>query len=133
MSVRVFTSTAALSGFSKAKRQWDERIAEQRAEAGLPPLPAWTLHDLRRTMVTVMNEQLGVAPHVVEAVVNHTSGAAKRGVAGVYNRALYAAEKRQAQDLWAEHVRSLIEGTEPKVVPLRSREPAAQTAAPNPS
>ena len=52
-------------------------------------MPAWTLHDLRRTMVTMMNEQLGVTPHVVEAIVNHTSGLAKAGVAGVYNRALY--------------------------------------------
>jgi len=31
--------------------------------------------------VTIMNERLGVAPHVVEAVVNHTSGAGKRRVA----------------------------------------------------
>src|SRR3954469_15930559 len=62
------TSTTALLGFSKAKRQLDERIAELRADAGLSPLPSWTLHDLRRTMVTVMNERLGIAPHVVEAV-----------------------------------------------------------------
>src|SRR3954451_18088603 len=107
MSVRAFRSTTALSGFSKAKRQWDERIAERRAEARLPPLPAWTLHDLRRTMVTIMNERLGVAPHVVEAVVNHTSGAAKRGVAGVYNRALYLRERQKALKLWAKHVFAL--------------------------
>ncbi len=55
-------------------------------------------------MVTGMNEQLGVAPHVVEEVVNHTSGAAKRGVAGVYNRALYLCERRKALKRWAEHV-----------------------------
>ena len=61
---------------------------------------------------------------MIEAVLNHVSGH-KAGVAGIYNRALYAAEKRQALDLWSEHVRSLIEGTEPKVVPLRSRESAA--------
>ena len=39
-----------------------------------------------------MNE-LGIAPHVVEAVVNHVSGRAKAGVAGVYNRAVYAARE----------------------------------------
>jgi len=39
--------------------------------------------------------------------------------------ALHAAEERQALDLWSELVRSLIEGTEAKVVPLRSRDPAA--------
>ena len=59
---------------------------------------------LRRTMVTVMNEKLGIAPHVVEAVVNHLSGAAKAGVAGVYNRALYLSERRRALQAWAQHV-----------------------------
>ncbi|WP_336492391.1 tyrosine-type recombinase/integrase [Methylobacterium nigriterrae] len=99
----VFTtrSTTALSGFSKAKARLDERVNALRAEAGRPPLPSWTLHDLRRTMVTLMNEQLGIAPHVVEAVVNHVSGSAKRGVAGVYNRALYLRERRDALCAWS--------------------------------
>jgi hypothetical protein len=55
-------------------------------------------------MVTVMNEQLGVAPHVVEAVVNHVSGPSKRGVAGVYNRAVYLAERQRALCAWASLV-----------------------------
>jgi hypothetical protein len=42
---------------------------------------------------------LGVLPHVVEAVLNHVSGH-KAGVAGVYNRSTYAAEKRGALTLW---------------------------------
>ena len=66
------------------------------------PAP-WTWHDLRRTMVTHMNE-MGAAPHVVEAVVNHITGAAKAGVAGVYNRALYLPERRRALEAWAEYV-----------------------------
>jgi hypothetical protein len=37
--------------------------------------------------------ELGVQPHGIEAVLNHVSGY-KAGVAGIYNRALYAAEKR---------------------------------------
>jgi integrase len=81
------------------------------------------LHDIRRTVATRLAE-LGVQPHVIEAVLNHVSGH-KAGVAGIYNRALYAAEKRQALNLWSEHVYVLIEGAEPKVVPLRSRDPAA--------
>jgi hypothetical protein len=47
--------------------------------------------------------RLGVAPHVVEAVLNHKSGQV-RGVAAVYNRYSYSSEKREALDLWAEHV-----------------------------
>lgn len=101
------TSTTAVSGFSRAKDLLDERITLLRAEGGLPPMPIWTLHDLRRTMVTHMNEHLGVAPHVVEAVVNHISGPAKRGVAGVYNRALYLAERRVALNAWAASFEAL--------------------------
>ena len=42
----------------------------------------WTVHDLRRTCATGMAD-LGVLPHVIEAVLNHVSGH-KSGVAGVY-------------------------------------------------
>lgn len=71
------------------------------------PLPHWTLHDLRRTFVTMLNEAGIAPPHIVEAVVNHV-GAAKAGVAGTYNRALYSSEKRATMDAWARHLRSLV-------------------------
>ena len=44
--------------------------------------------------------EIGIQPHVIEAVVNHISGH-KGGVAGVYNRATYAVEKRTALERWA--------------------------------
>ena len=102
----VFSTTGetAVSGFRKAKARIDQRIAEQIMTRGTAPLPRWALHDLRRTMVTMMNERLGTAPHVVEAVVNHITGSAKAGVAGVYNRALYLSERRAALIAWAEQV-----------------------------
>lgn len=118
------------SGWSRAKATLDGRIARLRAEARLgrrlakgempeptDALPSWRVHDLRRTAVTGMVE-IGVQPHVVEAVVNHISGH-KGGVAGVYNRATYASEKRQALDRWAAHVEALAGGGTSKVVPLR--------------
>jgi hypothetical protein len=76
-------------------------------------------HDLRRTVVTGMNE-LGVAPHVVEAVVNHVSGRARAGVAGVYNRATYSTEKRVAPQAWADHLDQVLGLGERKVVLLRA-------------
>ncbi len=96
------------SGWSKAKAALDKRIAQARAEAGLEAMAAWTVHDLRRTTDTRMHD-LGVLPHVVEAVLNHVSGH-KAGVAGRYNKATYAAEKRQALDMWAAHVEALVAG-----------------------
>jgi integrase len=65
----------------------------------------WRLHDVRRTVATRMAE-LGVQPHIIEAVLNHISGH-KAGVAGVYNRSSYAVEKRAALDLWEKHIEAL--------------------------
>ena len=90
------------SGWSKSKAALDERIAEALSE----PLPHWTVHDLRRSASTVMADRLGVLPHIVEAILNHVSGH-RAGVAGVYNRARYAAEMREALQLWAQYVAAL--------------------------
>ena len=91
-------------GWSKAKAALDSRIAN----AGAKVRP-WRLHDLRRTVATRMAD-LGTLPHVIEAILNHISGH-KSGVAGIYNRATYAKEKREALDAWAAHVAKLINGT----------------------
>jgi hypothetical protein len=47
--------------------------------------------------------------------VNHTSGASKAGVAGVYNRARYTAQVRDAMATWASHIQSLTTKREPAV------------------
>jgi hypothetical protein len=54
-------------------------------------------HNLRLTKLS------GGLPHIVEAILNHVSGH-RAGVAGVYNRAQYAAEMREALERWAQHV-----------------------------
>ena len=51
--------------------------------------------------------KLGVQPHVIEALVNHLSGH-KAGVAGIYNRAVYAAEKREAASVWTDHIDRIV-------------------------
>lgn len=98
------SSDRSFSGFSKAKRRLD--TAAKTSD--------WTLHDLRRTAATGM-ARLGVAPHVVERVLNHTSGMLG-GVAGVYNRFGYQPEMRAALELWSNHVAKVAEGnlTEPR-------------------
>jgi hypothetical protein len=59
-----------------------------------------------------------VQPHIIEAVLNHVGGH-KGGIAGVYNRATYDKEKREALNLWAEHVMALVEDRKAKVLPLK--------------
>lgn len=86
----VFTTTrrSPISGFSKAlRRLWKATDADD-----------WRLHDLRRTAASGMARG-GVAPHVVEKVLNHISGTIS-GVAAVYNRYAYDAEKCEALENW---------------------------------
>lgn len=86
------------SGYSKGKREFDAAA----------DLHNWTLHDLRRTAATGM-AKLGVAPHVVEKILNHSTGTFA-GVAGVYNRFEYRSEMRSALRLWAAHIKKHIKG-----------------------
>src|ERR1700739_5163212 len=72
------------------------------------PLVPWSVHDLRRTVATGL-QRLGVRLEVTEAVLNHISGS-RGGIAGVYQRHDWAAEKRAALDAWAAHVASIVEG-----------------------
>jgi integrase len=89
--------SAGFKGWGVCKQRLDERAA--RANGAMTP---WVVHDLRRTCTTGMIG-LGVQPHIVEAVLNHVSGH-KSGVAGIYNRAAYDTEKREALERWAKHV-----------------------------
>jgi hypothetical protein len=52
---------------------------------------------------------LGIAPHVVEAALNHKSGTI-RGVAAVYKRYSYADEKRAALEAWARKLDAIVSG-----------------------
>ncbi len=78
----------------------------------------WTPHDARRICATGMAD-IGIALHIVEAVLNHVSGF-RSGVAGVYNRSRYEPEKRRALDRWAEHLDAIVRDRAAKVVPLRT-------------
>jgi len=121
------------SGWSNAKEALDAAIAEVEGRA----LPHWTPHDLRRTMATYIGgglppvqfeslpeadksvaKGLGVQPHVIESVLNHVSGF-KAGVAGTYNRSTYEPEKRQALDLWADHLLAIVAGSQSNVTTLQ--------------
>ncbi len=115
----VFTTTGKtpVSGFSRAKESIDEAMLKQlrkdaEARGGdLNEVTApdrWTIHDLRRTAASGM-AGIGIAPHVVEAALNHRSGTIK-GVAAVYNRYNYAAEKRHALDAWARRLKTIVGG-----------------------
>jgi integrase len=94
------------TGWSRGKALLDERAK----------VTGWTTHDLRRTVATRMAD-IGIAPHIIEQILNHQSGH-KAGPAGIYNRSSYEREVRAALALWEDHIRTLVEGGERKIVRL---------------
>ena len=88
--------TKTFQNFSHAKRLLDQ----------LSGVTGWRLHDLRRTCVSGM-ARLGVAPHVADKILNHQSGTIS-GVAAVYQRHEFLAERRAALDRWGAHVAGLL-------------------------
>jgi integrase len=87
-----------LSDFGNIKRKID----------ALSSVMDWRLHDLRRTCVSGM-AALGIAPHVAEKIINHTGGTIS-GVAAVYQRHEFMAERKGAMEAWEEHVAELVAG-----------------------
>ena len=120
----VFTTNGEVpvAGLSKAKLRLDRQIALLVKEAKVDAPEPWRVHDLRRTLATGFQE-LGVRFEVTEAVLNHLSGA-RSGVAGVYQRHDWKAERREALDSWAKHLLGL---TTPKII---SGSDAAQGGSP---
>jgi integrase len=92
-----FTTTrrSPVGGFSKMLRRLSQRSKTS----------DWRLHDLRRTAASGM-ARAGVAPHVVEKVLNHVSGTIS-GVAAVYNRYGYDGEKAKALEEWGDFLRRM--------------------------
>jgi integrase len=101
------TGHGGFSGWSQSKARLDAKLE----------LEPWVIHDLRRAVATHMNE-IGVTPHIVEAVLGHVSGS-KGGVAGVYNLAAYEPDKRAAMLRWDEHLMAAIEGRDTNILPFK--------------
>ena len=105
----IFTNSGdyPFANFSRDKRELDSKLKALRAEDNQPPMPKWRIHDLRRTCASGM-AGLEVFPHVVEKILNHTSGTIS-GVAAIYNRYQYAGEMRAALNLWDQNIRKILE------------------------
>ena len=94
------TGKKPFQSFSAAKRELNK----------LSGLSDWRLHDLRRTCVSGM-ARLGVAPHVADKVLNHQAGTIS-GVAAVYQRHDFLAERKDALECWGTHIAGLLKNGE---------------------
>jgi len=110
----IFSTTGGarpFSGFSKAKKELDAEIAKIRNREGRPPMPRWTLHDLRRTARTLLSKAKVQADHA-ERVLGHVIG----GVRETYDRYEYLDEKREALGKLAAAVEVILKPPTDNVV-----------------
>lgn len=98
----VFTTTrkSPVGGFSKLVRRLTTEAQ----------LPNWRLHDLRRTAASHMGDA-GVAPQVIQKILNHSSGPVS-GIAAIYIRSKFSDEKQSALEAWGERLAKLAAHTE---------------------
>ena len=95
------------------------------AEEGLP-LEPFTVHDLRRTGSTLLNE-LGFNSDWIEKCMAHEDGRSSRGV---YNKAEYEVQRRHMLQEWSDILDAWVEGRKhvPVLIP-----PQMPILAPDPS
>ena len=93
------------SGWSKSFERFAPLVDDEFGR----PLEQWQPHDLRRSLVThVKDERIETDSEVIEMFVNHVSGAARAGVAGVYNRAHLLEPRRALAQNYADWVLSIV-------------------------
>jgi integrase len=113
-------------GWSDAKEELDKRIAQLRAEERLgheledgeepaeqDALPAWILHDVRRTIETRL-AGLGVRDEVIHRTLNHAQGPIDES----YNQHRYLDEKRKALQAWADTLERIVGEAPSNVRPM---------------
>lgn len=86
-------------------------VTEQAKEEGLP-LEPFTVHDLRRTGSTLLNE-LGFNSDWIEKCLAHEDGRSSRGV---YNKAEYEIQRRHMMQEWSDIVEAWVDGRKRPVV-----------------
>jgi integrase len=80
-------------------------VVERAKKEGLP-LEPFTVHDLRRTGSTLLNE-LGFNRDWIEKALAHEDGRSSRGV---YNKAKYEPQRRHMLQEWANMIDAWVDG-----------------------
>lgn len=93
------------------------------------PLEPFTVHDLRRTGSTLLNE-LGFNRDWIEKCLAHEEGRSSRGV---YNKAEYEHQRRHMLQEWADMIDSWVEGRQKTPVLYPPRQQLAQDMPPSAS
>jgi integrase len=96
------------AGWGKSKAELDASIAELRRKEGIrQSMAPWVVHDIRRTFATLLRELEIADTHLVELLINHTSGT-RGGVAGHYDKSERLAERIRALDSWGAWIEANV-------------------------
>lgn len=98
-----------IKGWSKAAAQLYE-LAELNE--------SWRLHDIRRTVSSIMRERLGIPIDVIAGVNNHAPTSVTERH---YARRVGLEDKRVALEKWAAYLTRTIEGRDETIVPFEGR------------
>ena len=123
----VFSTTGGekpFSGYSKAKALLDKKIGALRTKTGAHPMPAWSLHDLRRTARSLMSRASVPSDHA-ERVLGHVI----TGVRSVYDRHKYEEEKSDALQKLAAMIDRILSPPPSNVAPLGVRRARTHAAS----
>jgi len=94
-----------ISGFSKVKRRLDNVIVEMRRGVEKSPLPAWTIHDIRRAARTGLGAIPSIPHDIRELVIAHVPPT----LVQTYDLHAYRDEKREALRLWGERLAGIVQ------------------------
>lgn len=91
---------------SKATLNRVTYLIVDRAKANGLPIESFTVHDLRRTGSTILNE-LGFNSDWIEKCLAHEDGRSSRGI---YNKAEYAEQRRHMLQEWGDMIDAWVAG-----------------------
>ncbi len=111
---------------SKATLNRVTQVIAEKAKESNVPLEPFTVHDLRRTGSTILNE-LGFNGDWIEKCLAHEDGRSSRGV---YNKAEYAEQRRHMLQEWADMIDAWVAGESHTPTLLPPTMKVVTTAAP---
>jgi len=87
-----------------------ERLRDRMIELNGEDIPHWTLHDFRRTVVTLGVDTLQLDWRYLDLCLSHKGGGVRDGAAGNYNHARFITQKTEVLQAWGDYVDRLVHG-----------------------
>ncbi len=101
----VFSASGGVRPFAG----WGAAVELLRKEAAVPV--DWTLHDIRRSVVTIMGDDIRVPEETIARILDH-SERARRGVTATYDKSKRVAIVAEALAAWERLLLGAVEGSD---------------------